>query len=194
MTILVAYDGSDDAKAAIAYAGSLLKGQRVVVLSVWERLALASMRGSAGMMVPIDTTAEDAAIQEATRELAEQGAQLARQAGLEATARCEPDSPAVWSTIVDVAQELDAMLIVTGTRGLGGVRSLLLGSTSDRVLHHAGRPVLIVPSPEGAESGVPSEESREIGVPSAESPESGVPSKESPKSGVSSAEPPGTTA
>ncbi|MFE3452853.1 universal stress protein [Nonomuraea sp. NPDC059194] len=148
MTILVAYDGSDDAKAAIAYAGSLLKGHEAVVLAVWERLALASIRGSAGMIAPVDTTAEDAAIQAATRELAEQGARLAVQAGLDATARWEPDSLAVWSTIVDVAEELDATLIVTGTRGQGGVRSLLLGSTSDRVLHHAGRPVLIVPSKE----------------------------------------------
>ncbi|MFD0470936.1 universal stress protein [Nonomuraea thailandensis] len=56
---------------------------------------------------------------------------------------------AIWSTIVDVADEIDAQLIVTGTRGLGGVRSLLLGSTSDRVLHHAHRPVLVVPGPNG---------------------------------------------
>ncbi|MBE1562702.1 universal stress protein [Nonomuraea africana] len=153
MTILVAYDGSDDAKAAIAYAGHLLKGQRAVVLSVWERLALASIRGSAGMIAPVDTTAEDEAIQAATKELAEQGARLARQHGLDATARSEPDSMAVWSTIVDVAKEIDASLIVTGTRGQGGVRSLLLGSTSDRVLHHAGRPVLIVPSRDDAEAG-----------------------------------------
>ncbi|MEU7892777.1 universal stress protein [Nonomuraea sp. NPDC049152] len=152
MTILVAYDGSDDSKAAIAYAGTLLKGQEAVVLSVWERLALASIRGSAGMIAPVDTTAEDEAIQAATRELAEQGAGLAVQAGLNATARWESDSLAVWSTIVDVAEELDATLIVTGTRGLGGVRSLLLGSTSDRVLHHAGRPVLIVPSKEDKET------------------------------------------
>lgn len=152
MTILVAYDGSDDSKAAIAYAGTLLKGHEAVVLSVWERLALASIRGSAGMIAPVDTTAEDEAIQAATKELAEQGAGLAVQAGLNATARWESDSPAVWSTIVDVAEELDATLIVTGTRGLGGVRSLLLGSTSDRVLHHAGRPVLIVPSKEDKET------------------------------------------
>ncbi|MFD1935726.1 MULTISPECIES: universal stress protein [Nonomuraea] len=149
MTILVAYDGSDDAKEAIAYAGTLLKGQETVVLSVWERLALASIRGSAGMIAPVDTTAEDEAVRAATKELAEQGALLAVQAGLDATPRWESDSPAVWSTIVDVANELDATLIVTGTRGMGGVKSLLLGSTSDRVLHHAGRPVLIVPAKEG---------------------------------------------
>ncbi|MFC7719802.1 universal stress protein [Nonomuraea recticatena] len=153
MTILVAYDGSDDSKAAITYAGHLLRGQQAVVLSVWERLALASIRGSAGLIAPVDTTAEDEAIEAATKELAEQGARLAREAGLEATARWEPDSMAVWSTIVDVAGEIDASLIVTGTRGLGGVRSLLLGSTSDRVLHHAGRPVLIVPSKEDAQAG-----------------------------------------
>lgn len=146
MTILIAYDGSDDATAAIAFVGGLLKGQPAVVLSVWERLALASLRGSAGMIMPVDTTEEDAAIEASTRELAEQGARLAKEAGLEATARWEANSLAVWATIVEIADDVDASLIVTGTRGLGGVKSLLLGSTSDRVLHHAGRPVLIVPS------------------------------------------------
>ncbi|MEV0164568.1 nucleotide-binding universal stress UspA family protein [Nonomuraea fuscirosea] len=149
MTILIAYDGSDDAKAAIAFAGRQFPGQQAVVLTVWERLAMTTARASAGLMMTFDQTGvEDEAVAEAMTALARQGAELARQAGLEATPRCEPDSVAVWSTIVDVADELDADLIVTGTRGLGGVRSLLLGSTSDRVLHHARRPVLVVPGTE----------------------------------------------
>ncbi len=149
MTILIAYDGSDDAKAAIAFAGRQFPGQQAVVLTVWERLAMTTARASAGLMMTFDQTGvEDEAVAEAMTALARLGAERARQAGLEATPRCEPDSVAVWSTIVDVADELDADLIVTGTRGLGGVRSLLLGSTSDRVLHHARRPVLVVPGTE----------------------------------------------
>ncbi|NRQ36803.1 universal stress protein [Nonomuraea sp. NN258] len=149
MTILVAYDGSDDAKAAIAFAGEIMRGEPAVVLTVWERLAMTSARASAGLMMTLDHTgAEDDAIGQAMTELSQHGADLARQAGLDATPRCDLDSVAVWSTIVDVADEIDARLIVTGTRGLGGVRSLLLGSTSDRVLHHAKRPVLVVPGPE----------------------------------------------
>lgn len=147
-TILIAYDGSDDAKAAIAFAGSVLKAQPTVVLTVWERGAMSAMRGSVGLMPTVDTPEEDQAIGEAMEELAEQGAQLARDAGLDARSRCELDSLSVWSTIVDVADELDVAVIVTGTRGLGKVSSLLLGSTSDRVLHHAKRPVLTVPAPE----------------------------------------------
>lgn len=148
-TILIAYDGSDDAKAAIAFTGTLMPGARAVVLTVWERLALASTRASAGLMMTIDDSpAEDQAVGQAMRELAEQGAELARQAGLDASSRCEPDALSVWSSIVDVANDIGATLIVTGTRGQGGVKSLLLGSTSDRVLHHAHRPVLVVPAPE----------------------------------------------
>lgn len=146
MTILLAYDGSDDAKAAIALMGSLVRPQPVVVLTVWERLAMSVMRGSVGMMPAIDSPEADQAMGEAMSELAEQGAELVRQAGLEATARVEPDALAVWSTIVDVANEIDASLIVTGTRGLGKVASMLLGSTSDQVLRHATRPVLTVPA------------------------------------------------
>jgi len=146
MTILIAYDGSDDAKAAIAFAGEMFAGRAAVVLTVWERLAMTTARATAGLIMTIDNSAvEDEALGKAMTEIAGQGAELAREAGLDATPRCEPDSTAVWSTIVDVAEELEAKLIVTGTRGMGGVKSLLLGSTSDRVLHHAHRPVLVVP-------------------------------------------------
>lgn len=151
MTILIAYDGSDDAKAAIAFAGRLFPGQPAVVLTVWERLALTTARASAGLVMAFDdSAAEDEAVGKAMTELAQGGAELAVRAGLDATPRCEPDAVAVWATIVDVADELDATLIVTGSRGMGGIKSLLLGSTSDRVLHHAHRPVLVVPAAKSA--------------------------------------------
>jgi nucleotide-binding universal stress UspA family protein len=46
--------------------------------------------------------------------------------------------------IVALAEELGVGLIVTGSRGLGGVRRALTGSVSDSVVRHAHCPVLVV--------------------------------------------------
>src|SRR5262249_12494358 len=46
--------------------------------------------------------------------------------------------------IIEVAQDIEADLIVLGSHGLSGWKALLLGSVSDGVLHHAPCPVLIV--------------------------------------------------
>ncbi len=46
--------------------------------------------------------------------------------------------------IVQVAEDIDAGLIVMGSRGLGGVRRALMGSVSDSVVRHAHCPVLVV--------------------------------------------------
>ena len=52
--------------------------------------------------------------------------------------------------ILKTARKLRCDLIVMGSRGLGGVRKLLLGSTTDRVLRHATIPVLAVRAPRKA--------------------------------------------
>ncbi|MEU6722677.1 universal stress protein [Nonomuraea wenchangensis] len=144
MTILVAYDGSADARAAIEFAAKHLAAEPVVVLTVWEPL-LVQLRKyplAAGVLTP---EAEDEARAQAEAS-AREGAELAVASGLaEVTPRAVADNESVWKTIVDVADELDASLIVTGSRGLAGVRSVLLGSVSNHVLHHAQRPTLIVP-------------------------------------------------
>jgi nucleotide-binding universal stress UspA family protein len=46
--------------------------------------------------------------------------------------------------IVVLGEEIGAGLIVTGSRGLGGIRRALIGSVSDSVVRHAHCPVLVV--------------------------------------------------
>lgn len=45
--------------------------------------------------------------------------------------------------ICKIAKEVNADLIITGTRGMGSVRRTLLGSVSDYILHHAHVPVIV---------------------------------------------------
>jgi nucleotide-binding universal stress UspA family protein len=46
-------------------------------------------------------------------------------------------------TILELARSHDVDLIVVGSRGLGAVKGLVLGSISNAILHHADRPVLV---------------------------------------------------
>jgi len=77
--------------------------------------------------------------------IARQGCEHARGLGIPVEARVERSDSSVWRTILDVADELDAELIALGTRGVTAVQSALLGSVSNAVVHHSGRPVLVVP-------------------------------------------------
>ncbi len=59
------------------------------------------------------------------------------------TARVEEGTP--WKVILKVADEINADVIVMGTRTHSAVGQFLLGSTANKVMHHSTRPVLIVP-------------------------------------------------
>ncbi|QKG22641.1 universal stress protein [Actinomadura verrucosospora] len=151
MTVLIAFDGSDDSKTAIEYAARHLKPEPIVILSVWEPLLAQLTWAPLAAGVPVTAEQGDDGKFEEEKQaeaLASKGAELARAAGAaEATPRAERGGGPVWAAIVDVAEEVNASLVVTGSRGLAGARSMILGSVSTRVLHHAGRPVLVVPPP-----------------------------------------------
>ncbi len=146
--VLLCYDGSDDAKSALRGAAELFAGRRGVVLSVWEH-------GWANLSVAWPDASglqslEEAAEQNAT-ELAGEGAQLLEAAGLPAEPVARLARGPVWQLILDVAEERDVAAIVLGRRGLGGVKSMLLGSVSNAVVHNSKRPVVVIPHGETGE-------------------------------------------
>ncbi len=145
--ILICYDGSVDAQAAIDRAAELFGGKPATILTVWEGLSEVLARTGSGLAVgaldidSIDTTSE----QRAT-ERAREGAQRAQRAGLIAQPRVRERDATIWEAILAEADGADADAIVVGTRGLTGLKSLLLGSVSQAVLQHSDRPVVVVPS------------------------------------------------
>ncbi|TDD84641.1 universal stress protein [Actinomadura darangshiensis] len=149
MTVLIAYDGSDDAQAAVEYVAAHLRAEPTVIMTVWEPLLLQMSWAPLAAAAPVAAEPQPGDQWEEEKQaerLAQQGADLAGKGGLtDVSTRAERGGGPVWAAIVDVADELDASLIVTGSRGLAGARSVILGSVSTRVLHHAKRPVLVVP-------------------------------------------------
>jgi nucleotide-binding universal stress UspA family protein len=147
--ILIAYDGSPDAQIAIERAGELMRGRPATVLTVLEPFTDVVARIGTGMPIgAVDYNDMDRSAEDAGRRRAEEGAARAREAGLKAHARVQARHGSIAEAILTAANDEGAEAIVLGTRGLTGVKSLLLGSVSHAVLQHADRPVVVVPSPE----------------------------------------------
>ena len=139
-SVLVAVDGSAHADAALGEAVDIARseGARLTVLSAWLPINLYTTG-----LVPmnINIAEIDAESEKEARRIAE-----------EATTRV-PEGVAVDTAVVG-AHAADAILeaaeagshdlIVMGSRGRGSLRSMLLGSVSQNVLHHSKVPVLIV--------------------------------------------------
>lgn len=127
--LVIGYDGSVHARRAISAAAALFSGRRAIVVH-------------AGHL-----------------QMAEEGAQAATAAGLDAEALQVRQAPqdvvqpegAAWHRLSAVADEHGASAIVVGARGTGALRRFSLGSVTSGLLHHARRPVLVVP--ESVEAG-----------------------------------------
>jgi nucleotide-binding universal stress UspA family protein len=145
---LLCYDGSDAAKTAIASAGTLLAPAPALVATAWQPAAVALASYTWGPAVLPEGDEIDRKAAESARQTAAEGSDLARKAGFEAEAVAVETVGPLWQGIVDAAAERDAAVIVAGTRGLRGLKSVVLGSVSSGIVHHARRPVLVVPPQE----------------------------------------------
>ena len=84
---------------------------------------------------------------EAQRVLDAEAAYAAERCGNEVSVRKVLVHGSASAALLDEGK--DAFMIVVGSRGRGGFSSLLLGSTSNQVVHHATTPVVVIRQPEG---------------------------------------------
>jgi nucleotide-binding universal stress UspA family protein len=149
--ILLAYDGSESAKHAIRRAHEVLGHLPATVLHVWNppvEFVTPDPFGGVSMPagVPIGEL-EKLALHRAESTLAE-GVAVARETGFTADGRLEEAERGTWRKVLHVADDIDAEVIVVGSRGLSTAQSALIGSISNALLHHAKRMLLVVPRDE----------------------------------------------
>jgi len=134
-TVVLGMDGSPGADRALPYARLLAgSGGRIVAVHVHERMMV---RGGTRDVVA-DEVDVAAAVRKQVDDLAHEGVHIEL-----ATVETAGTRPA--EVLAEVAEKEGADVIVLGTRGLGNVEGLLLGSVTQRLLHTAHCPVLAVP-------------------------------------------------
>jgi len=139
-TIVVGVDGSECARDALVRAAkeAALRGARLQVVCAWE-IPPAVYAG--GLAPAIDQATLDGFRENAEAVVREAVAEVER---VQPSVPCEGEALEGQPAEVLLDQARDASLIVVGTRGRGGFASLLLGSVSQQVVHHAPCPVLVV--------------------------------------------------
>ncbi|HET9140435.1 universal stress protein [Actinophytocola sp.] len=150
--VLIGFDGTPAAERAVREAAQLFPGRPALVVTVWEAgrafdLAMIPTRGLELPMSGIDirTVAQvDEAMYNEAKQLARWGAQLASDQGLPAEPLVVADELSVADTLVRLAKEHTAAVMVIGAHHHGRLSELLLGSTSRGVLQHTPCPVLVV--------------------------------------------------
>jgi nucleotide-binding universal stress UspA family protein len=139
--ILVGVDGSDHASRALQWALKMAGAlQAPLTVLVVNQVAVSHWTGKP-ILLPEDRTAQEEALHAAEKAVTE-AASSAGQPG--------PASVTVHAVSGNAANELinasrDADMLVVGARGGGGFASLMMGSTSSQVVHHAHCPVVVMP-------------------------------------------------
>jgi nucleotide-binding universal stress UspA family protein len=137
-SIVLALDGSEGAKRGIPIAVELAKAgeAKIVIAHVEERMAT---KGRAPLEVDEDEI--QAELRAMVKDFAAEGIEASLEMG-----DVMAGGAGTAHAIADIAQRSKADLIVTGTRGHSPVAGLLVGSVTQRLLHIAKQPILVVPA------------------------------------------------
>ena len=141
MKIVLGVDGSASSNRAVEWCAehaACLDGEVVAVHAIELPVYAANVFGA----VPLPVACEPD--HDAIGEMMEHD-WCARLAAAKVPFRTVIAEGSPAAAILDVANREQAELVVSGRRGLGGFKELLLGSTSHELSHHVDCPLVIVP-------------------------------------------------
>ena len=132
--VLLATDGSGDAALATKAATDIAKGtsSELHVVRAWHSVPSTRLESYVRTQLK----------QEAQESLTEQVRRIEADGGDVAQVHLKEGSAV--EEILGLAEEIGAGLIVIGSRGLGPVKRLVMGSVSEGVVHHSAYPVLVM--------------------------------------------------
>jgi nucleotide-binding universal stress UspA family protein len=147
--VVVGIDGSEHAAAALDWAIGLARTMDAEIVAVHAVETSINVYYPLGVVPPVQYEPEWRAELKVAFE--EDWARPLRESRLRYRTVMEDGRPA--SVLAEVADRVDADLVVVGRRGRGGVAELLLGSVSHELSHHCRRPVLLISQPKVGEKG-----------------------------------------
>lgn len=144
--IVAGTDGSATAERAVSRAGELAQalGVRVHLVSAYKRPSDGAwVAAGAGIGMTAPSSDEEDLVRGEAEEIVTQSGRRLQAQGVEVECHvCQGDAA---EALMQIARSESATMIVVGNRGMHGARRLL-GSVPDRISHHAGCEVLIVPT------------------------------------------------
>ncbi len=135
--LLVATDFSDTARSGLDWAVEVAKTHGATIDLV--HALLVPNRATDFVPSPPDFSES---LQEAAADRLTEVTEEVRQTGVSINSELRLGVPS--QVILQAATDLESDLVVVGTRGLAGLKHLLLGSTAERVVQHSPCPVLTV--------------------------------------------------
>ena len=154
--VIIGFDGTPASAQAVREAGALLAPRTALVVYVWEagrtfEETTLPERGALeepGGVLDFDNAfAAERAASEAAQQLAEEGAALARKAGLQADGLAVPPDATAADTLIRLAREHDAQALVVGMHVRHRLAKLTPSRTLADLLHAAPCPVLVCGAP-----------------------------------------------
>jgi len=139
--IVVGLDGSPGSRHALQWAIDMARRLDAEVVAVHVASLPIYLPAPMGIVPPVETPQERADLQEA---FATEWCLPLRRTGVRFRAIIDEGRP-TGTALIEVGLREGADMIVVGSRGLGGVAELLLGSVSHQLAHHSPIPVVIVP-------------------------------------------------
>ncbi len=143
MKLLLPVDGSEVSRKAVRVALQLLQrglSAEIVLANVQEPANLYEM------MTAPDPLVLERVSQAAGTDILEPAKAILTAANIPFEAEVASGDPA--NTIIDISERYGCDMIIMGARGTSALRSALLGSVSNEVLHSARVPVMIVKADE----------------------------------------------